>query len=37
METAEYVQASARLAAIALRERTAVMCAEAMWWHAIGV
>jgi len=33
MESAEYAQASARLAAIALRERTAVMCAEAMWWQ----
>lgn len=33
METAAYAAARARLAALARERRTAVMCAEAMWWQ----
>ena len=33
METAGYRQARERLAELAQRERTAVMCAEAVWWQ----
>lgn len=33
MDTPEYAKARDRLAGIALRRRTAVMCAEAMWWQ----
>ena len=33
METAAWQQARDALAALASRERTAVMCAEAMWWQ----
>lgn len=33
METPGYAKARARLAALAAERRTAVMCAEAMWWQ----
>lgn len=33
METPAYRQARERLAVLALSERTAVMCAEAVWWQ----
>ena len=33
MQTRDYQQASQRLQAIAQRRRTAIMCAEAMWWQ----
>jgi uncharacterized protein (DUF488 family) len=33
METAAFAAARERLAAVALERRTAVMCAEAMWWQ----
>lgn len=33
MDTAAYAAARARLAKLALERRTAVMCAEAMWWQ----
>jgi uncharacterized protein (DUF488 family) len=33
MSTAPYQAAREKLAALALRSRTAVMCAEAMWWQ----
>jgi uncharacterized protein (DUF488 family) len=33
METPAYRQARERLVALALSERTAVMCAEAVWWQ----
>lgn len=33
METEPWQRARDALAALALRERTAVMCAEAMWWQ----
>ena len=33
MDSAEYRDARARLARIALARRTVVMCAEAMWWQ----
>lgn len=33
METADYQQARQRLAELASRERTAVMCAESCWWQ----
>ncbi|ASR44668.1 hypothetical protein BEN78_16140 [Xanthomonas citri pv. mangiferaeindicae] len=32
MDTAEYAQARTRLMALAHTQRTACMCAEAMWW-----
>ncbi|GHA70574.1 DUF488 family protein [Cognatilysobacter bugurensis] len=33
MDTAAYANARSRLVALALERRTAVMCAEAMWWQ----
>ena len=33
METAPWQEARDALAALASRERVAVMCAEAMWWQ----
>jgi uncharacterized protein (DUF488 family) len=33
MASAEYAQAREHLAALAARTRTAIMCAEAMWWQ----
>lgn len=33
MGTSEYLAARDRLAALARRKRTAMMCAEAMWWQ----
>lgn len=33
METAGYRRARERLAELALRERTTLMCAEALWWQ----
>lgn len=33
MDTPDYAQARERLAALAADERTAIMCAEAMWWQ----
>ncbi|HEY5971402.1 MAG TPA: DUF488 domain-containing protein [Pseudoxanthomonas sp.] len=33
MDTASYLSARTRLAELALSKRTAVMCAEALWWQ----
>ncbi len=33
MDTADYRQARERLAQLAVKQRAAVMCAEAMWWQ----